>query len=380
MRGLSPALSGRPVLPTIGLIGFTRIGGKVNLALCTLDTFYLRTYIDTGLVRRLVQTYLATPRKTMQTPLELVNLDALMAVTAGIPEVVIGVIDGPVDSSHPDLQAARLQTFSQGTGKACKALDSPACRHGTFVAGMLCARRGSRAPALCPGCTVVLRPIFCEVTAFREACPEVTPRHLASAIRETVDAGARVINLSVGVSSTSGIDRRELDESFDHAFRNGTVLVSASGNQGLIGSHPLFAHPWVIPVAACDIRGRLDAGSNLGPSVGRRGLMAPGVGVLSTAAGGGYTSMSGTSVAAPFVTATVALLWSLFPAASGWDLRRAIVPPGWSRRSITPPLLDARASWHLMREATGGRFLRGGRYGRTRICAASSGGRSLGVR
>ena len=53
--------------------------------------------------------------------------------------------------------------------------------------------------------------------------------------------------------------------------------------------------------------------SNFGPSIGNRGLMAPGVSITSTYPGGQYTHMNCTSSGAPFVTGGIALLWSIFP-------------------------------------------------------------------
>ena len=60
------------------------------------------------------------------------------------------------------------------------------------------------------------------------------------------------------------------------------IIVATSGNQGNIGSISIIHHQWIIPVAACDEYGHLDPMSNFGPSVGSRGLMAPGINITST--------------------------------------------------------------------------------------------------
>jgi subtilisin family serine protease len=284
-------------------------------------------------------------------PLQLIKMNSLMSITTGKPEIVIGIIDGPVDTSHPDLKEAKirkLQTISSSPGPVCSTINNGACFHGTFVAGILCARRGSAAPGISPGCTMIIQPIFSE----KKNRPEVAPRELAAAIVDVVKAGARVINLSIGLSTTSMQEHRELKESFNYAFNKGVLLAAASGNHGRIGHIPLFNHPWVIPVASCDSRGYLDTGSNIGPSVGKWGLMAPGIGITSTSPGGGYEKMNGTSTAVPFVTGAIALLWSLFPGAAVGDVKRAILlhtTPGKTRSSIVPPLLDVEASMHLLR-------------------------------
>ena len=187
------------------------------------------------------------------------------------------------------------------------------------------------------------RPIFCEA-APGEVCPTVEPDQLASAITETIDAGARILNLSLGLGTTSLSPAPRLRHALDYAFRKGVVVVAAAGNHGIVGPVPLLSHPWVIPVVATDATGRVHGGSNVGISIGKRGLRAPGRAVWSTSSSGGHTQLTGTSVAAPFVSGAAALLWSLHPGASAADVRAALLQPGVSRRNLIPPLLDAEAS------------------------------------
>jgi subtilisin family serine protease len=127
--------------------------------------------------------------------------------------------------------------------------------------------------------------------------------------------------------------------------------VAAAGNQGTVGGTVITSHPWVIAVAACDANGKPLNGSNLGSSIGLRGLRAPGGGVTSLGAGGRSLTLGGTSVAAPFVTGAVALVWSQLPAASGAQIRLAFQLAHFrGRASVTPPLLDA---WAAYQHATG---------------------------
>lgn len=273
----------------------------------------------------------------------IIALDSLASLTEGNPEIVVGIIDGPVDTTHPDFRDSRISPVGDATPATCTAPDSFACVHGTFVAGIICGRRGSQAPAIAPGCTVLVRTIFCEAPDPRQ-CPAVRPTDLAEAIHEMIDAGATILNLSLGTESTAIAGSPALSAAFDRARSRGVLAIVAAGNHGRIGKADLFDHPWLIPVAACDARGSLLRQSNLGSWIGRRGLAAPGTGVTSTIPGGGYTSMSGTSVAAPFVAATAALLWSAAPTAAAERIRRALLLPGVRRRSIVPPTLNAEAS------------------------------------
>jgi len=73
-----------------------------------------------------------------------------------------------------------------------------------------------------------------------------------------------------------------LQRALDYASARGTIAVAAAGNDGTIGSSAITGHPGVIPVAGC---------TSLGTRVGKP------------------LSLSGTSVAAPFVTGAIALIW-----------------------------------------------------------------------
>lgn len=106
--------------------------------------------------------------------LEVAGLTALMRVTTGIPEVAVGLIDGPVVADHPDLATENIRSLSAATDGRT-GTNRLATAHGTYVAGMLAARRGSRAPAVCPGCTLLVRPIFLQTASDNVEMPSTTP-------------------------------------------------------------------------------------------------------------------------------------------------------------------------------------------------------------
>lgn len=268
-----------------------------------------------------------------------------MARSSGSKDVAVALMDGSVATSHPDLAGASIRAVAGGAS-ACTQLQSSACDHGTFVAGILAARRGSRAPGICPDCTLLVRPIFQE-SANNGPVPAATPEELAEAIVECVDAGARTLNLSAATGEPSTRVERKLQESLDYAARRGALVVAAAGNQGMLGSSAITRHPWVIPVVGYDSRGRPMSQSNLGSSMGRRGLGAPGEAIKSLAARGAPLTLSGTSFAAPFVTGAIALLWSEFPAASAAEIRRAVTQSP-RRTAVAPPLLNAGAAHAVM--------------------------------
>lgn len=281
--------------------------------------------------------------------LDLVKLTALMERTSGQPEIVVGLLDGPVATNHPDLESAYIREIPGSMRGVCTQTRSVACVHGTFVAGILCAKRGSDAPAICPNCTLLVRPIFAEAQVDSLHMPSTTPEELAAAILDSIRAGARVLNLSVALVRPSFTGQRELEEALDYAARRGVIAVAAAGNQGAVGSSAITRHPWVIPVVAYDLRGRLINQSNLAGSIGRRGLGAPGDDVTSLGADGRPITFGGTSVAVPFVTGAIALLWSQFPTATATEVKFALTQVSTQQRTtIVPPLLDAWAAYQLL--------------------------------
>jgi subtilisin family serine protease len=285
--------------------------------------------------------------------LALVNLQRLMARSSGNARVRVALLDGPVSASHPDLAGAELCALDRYSDAVCIQDRSGACMHGTFIVGILAANRHSRAPGICPDCPVLVRPIFRE-TGGNGRVPTATPDEVAGAIAECVAAGARVLNLSAATGEPSMRAERALQEALDYATRRGVVVVAAAGNQATLGSSVITRHPWVIPVVAYNRRGRPMTASNLGTSIGRRGLGAPGEGIESLRPGGGTGMGGGTSSAAAFVTGAIALLSSLYPEASATALKWAITNGG-SRRAVTPPLLNADAALGAMDRAFGRR-------------------------
>ena len=265
--------------------------------------------------------------------LRLTRLDRAMSRCSGHPSIVIGLLDGPV-AAHPDLRGVGSQSETS----------SRAAVHGTLVAGVLAAQRGSGAPGICPSCRLIVRPIF-----EADGLPNTDPAIVADQIVECVDAGARLLNISAAYVLASSAGDGRLRVALDHATSRGAIVVVAAGNYGRIAGSPLVSHHSVVPVASCDESGRPMPSSNLGASIGRRGVLAPGFGIPSLAPGGGLELLNGTSAATALVTGAIALAWSGAPAAPVAAVRRALL--GWrTRRVIVPPLLDA---WALYQRVTG---------------------------
>jgi subtilisin family serine protease len=276
-------------------------------------------------------------------PLRLIRALDLMEVTSGDPLIRVGIIDGPIDGTHPALSRMRTIVAKGDNSVLCTFKNSIACIHGTFIAGILGATRGYAAPAMCPDCTFIVRPIFLEGASTSLDFPSTSPNKLADAIIDVVDAGAKIVNLSAGLASSSLKRYPSLITAYDYARSRGVLVVMAAGNQGYMGYLSLLSDPWIIPVASCNEEGKFYSESNFGPTIGRRGLMAPGINIISSIPGDRqYAQMSGTSTAAAFVTGALALLWSAFPKANPSLLRNALFAHvnGDRYKGIIPRILN----------------------------------------
>lgn len=266
-------------------------------------------------------------------PLSVTGLDAVMARGVGDPGLLVAMLDGPVLVDHPGLAASSLITLS-GQAATC-ASTGVGCGHGTAVAGVLVAGRDTPARGICPGVRLLVRPIFTE-----HSPAWVEPVVVARAIVDCVEAGARIVNVSAAFIGVIPTRDQMLGQALDHAAGHGVIVVAAAGNNGRVGGSPLLSHRWVIPVSSTDEGGYPSASTNLGGSIGRNGVSAPGVGITSLTPDGGYGPFGGTSAAAALVCGAIALAWSAAPATPAQQVRAAITS-GPGRRGVIPPLLDA---------------------------------------
>lgn len=142
------------------------------------------------------------------------------------------------------------------------------------------------------------------------------------------DDGADVINMSLGGPADAD---SPLSEAANAAMASGAVVVVAAGNSGsrygTIGSPGNAAR--VLTVGAADNTGAIAYFSSRGPVKGKNyvkpELLAPGMNINSVKAGGGYTVLSGTSMASPHVAGGAALMMQAHPELSPDDIKSLLI-------------------------------------------------------
>lgn len=147
----------------------------------------------------------------------------------------------------------------------------------------------------------------------------------ASTIAAGIEYAARknvdVINLSVGGAHLSQIEQKAINI----AHNKNIAVVAAAGNESLNLDESPYAPAaleHVITVSAMDTDGKLASFSNYGAS--KLEFTAPGVGVKGAKLGGGYASLSGTSMASPHVAGVYALIKAVHPDMSVDDITNAL--------------------------------------------------------
>jgi subtilisin family serine protease len=221
-------------------------------------------------------------------------------------QVLVAVIDSGIDTSHPDLAGAVVDTFdAAGDG-------SPPHPHGTGMAGAIAARRTVLSSAPRVGLLAI------RAFSSKAGSAEGTTFNIIKGLDWAAEKGARVVNMSF-----AGPADPRVKEAIDRAAKKGMVLIAAAGNAGP-RSPPLYpaADPNVIAVTATDIEDKIFAGANRGNYIA---VAAPGVDILVPAPDGTYQFTTGTSVAAAEVSGVAALLIERNPSLKPADIRRILM-------------------------------------------------------
>ncbi len=204
-------------------------------------------------------------------------------------EVIVAVVDTGVDLSHPFFAGKLcLDDAYNYVGSNANVQDDNG--HGTHVSGILA--------DAAQNINVKILPIKC-----MDAEGGGSYINVANAIRRAADAGAKVINYSA-----VGSHSQYKEDAINYAIQKGVTVVAASGNDNrAISVQPACpAHiEQCIVVGAVDEEENRYVLSNYGKELD---IVAPGVDIRSCYLDGQYAYMTGTSMAAPYVSAAAAML------------------------------------------------------------------------
>lgn len=272
-------------------------------------------------------------------------IDAPDAWSAGIKGagVTVAVVDSGVDITHPQIKNQLYTNTKEIPGNGIdddgngyiddvhgwdfegnQPIVADTAGHGTHVAGIILAEHGtSTVKGVAP--LAKLLPLD-----FMNADGQGSIGDAILAIQYAADQGARVINASWGGSPCS----QTLQKTIGEIEKKGVMFIAAAGNSGVdIESLPEYPAAFQsinqITVGASTVRDFTAGFSNFSFHLVQ--LFAPGAAITSTYPGNRIASLSGTSMAAPFVAGAAALLFSAHPGASVAQVRAAMlnsVDPG----------------------------------------------------
>jgi serine protease len=263
-----------------------------------------------------------------------VDLPEAWEATVGGPKTVIAVIDTGIDLRHRDLASNLWRNPGEKPANGRDddrngyvddvygydfinqdADPTDDNGHGTHVAGIIGAVGGNGIGVTGVNWRARIMPL-----KFLDANGDGSVADAIEALNYAVAMGARISNNSWGGAGPSAL----LREAVQNARDEGHIFVASAGNEATnLDRRPDYPAALdlnnVVSVAATDRSDRLAAFSDHGSETVHLG--APGVQVLSTLPGNAYGTMSGTSMAAPFVTGVLSLVWERNPT---WTYQRVI--------------------------------------------------------
>lgn len=246
-------------------------------------------------------------------------------------DTVIGMVDTGVNRDHAALADVAIETFPV----IADGRQPGGAVHGTAVAILMAGRADTRTPGLLSGARIVAAEAFHKDASGNDAADTFD---VVRALDEMITRDIGVVNLSF-----TGPDNAVLKTIVDAALAKDMILVAAAGNAGP-NADPLFpaAYEGVVAVTAVDSRSRVYRRANAGDHVD---FAAPGVQLWTAASVSGGRYRSGTSYAAPFVSAALAAARASSPEAPSDDIVEALAQ---GVVDLGDPGRDATFGWGLV--------------------------------
>lgn len=307
--GLEPGDGSVPLISRILCVNIPAGIGILDL----LEALRATGYVDWADVIRLYEPSQIPndPGYSNQWALPFIGAEAAWEVAPADTTVDIAIVDSGVDLDHPDL--AGVISYQRGFGSN-RSGDAPRdgrslANHGTHVAGIAAAIRNNnlgvagvaQARLMAMGCA--------------QWDPYDNQYKISFAEFAMLDAmanGAEIINCSFNQADSLCTTMQAV---LSIAQQRGVLVVVSAGNASRdVGGIQWDQHEHPMIVSNTDMNDNLNPSSNFGSAID---IAAPGTTILSTVVGGGTDFMSGTSMAAPLVAGSAALVWSMNPRLTG---------------------------------------------------------------
>lgn len=235
------------------------------------------------------------PAELLPWGIDRIDAELTWNITAG-NGIKVGVIDTGINKSHPDLinNIKGGVNFVTQNGVINSANWNDDNGHGSHVAGTIAATDNTIGVIG----TAYHANLFAIKVLDKRGSGYLSD--IISGIQWSIINGIQIINLSLGTSS----DVQSFHDAITAAKNAGIIVVAAAGNSGGAVNYPA-AYPETIAVSAIDNTNTIASWSSRGQEVD---LSAPGVSIYSTYKNSTYATLSGTSMAAPHVTGTAALI------------------------------------------------------------------------
>jgi len=282
---------------------------------------FARTLLSTGAFKYVEPDWLVSPAGLEPNDLYYIDqwylphigVDWAWLFTQGDASVVVAVVDTGVDSTHAELIDAMVPGYNvvDELAEAAGGLVSDVYGHGTRVAGIVAAAGNNGIGVTGVGWNLSIMPIRASNDS-SNGLAYISDLNAGS--RWAIEHGAKIANVSFnGISSSS------IQTTGEYIRSIGGLLIWAAGN----GSIELngYDHEDVVIVAATDVFDGFASFSNFGELVD---IVAPGTPIRTTANGGGYIYVGGTSYATPIVSGIAALMWSASPTISPDEIEEAL--------------------------------------------------------
>ena len=279
--------------------------------------------------------------------LDAIDLKEGWEITKGKSDIIVAVVDDGIDASHDILKGRIVSPYNVFTQDNRL---STGQGHGTHVAGLAVGsdkKFDDGISGVAPKCKLMPIQVF-----DNGLC---TFSSVTSGIMYAIHNGASVINVSIG-PNFRGLDILPLPDQdyiartqfkneervwkriINVANEHNVIIVFAAGNDNILANIPPENRTnFTVNVAAVDSQIKGTDFTNYGKG---SNISAPGKGIISSVPVNEYAVFDGTSMAAPIVSGTIALMKSLNPDVSVSDVLHILQATGERVSDYMPPMIQ----------------------------------------